>query len=330
MRALVLTGKRRVEVQERPVPSPGPGEVLLRVNACGICGSDVHGFLGEEPRRLPGLCLGHECVGELASAHPSLETGRRVAVNPLMIKDDCPTRQRGQTNLSPDKSLLGLDQVQGAFAEYTVLKAENVAPLAESVSDELACLIEPLACAVHLLSLAPPSLFARTILFGMGPLGAMALIVANRLGYRVEVAEPSAGRREMALALGATAVHDPLAVDWREGVGPVPLTIDCTGVSPARHDALRLTEPGGTVLLLGTTAVETTVDFRDVVRRELRLQASYGFTPRDFAAAKALIEAGAVPVERWLQCRPLEAGQSAFESLTKPLDDVLKVVLKPR
>jgi L-iditol 2-dehydrogenase len=247
-----------------------------------------------------------------------------------MIRDDCPTRQRGQTNLSPDKSLLGLDQVQGAFAEYTVLKAENVASLAESVSDELACLIEPLACAVHLLALAQAPLFARAMLFGMGPLGAMALIVANRLGYRVEVAEPSAGRRQMALDLGAVAVHDPLAADWRESVGLVPLSIDCTGVSPARHDAVKLTEPGGTVLLLGTTAVETTIDFRDVVRRELRLQASYGFTPRDFAASKALIEAGAVPVERWVQSRPLEEGQAAFESLVKPLDETLKVVLKPR
>ncbi len=330
MKALVLIGERRVEVQERAVPEPGPGEVLLRVNACGICGSDVHGFLGEEPRRRPGLCLGHECVGELASAHPSLPVGRRVAVNPLMIKDDCPTRQRGQTNLSPDKSLLGLDQVQGAFAEYTVLKAENVAPLAESVSDELACLIEPLACAVHLLALAQAPLFARALLFGMGPLGAMALLVATRLGYRVDVAEPSAGRRDMALALGAAAVHNPLAEGWRDGLAPLPLTIDCTGVSPARHDAIRLTEPGGTVLLLGTTAVETTLDFRDVVRRELRLQASYGFTPRDFVAAQTLIEAGAVPVERWLASRPLADGQAAFESLTSPLDSTLKVVLKPR
>ena len=329
MKALVLTAERRVELQDRPVPQPNTGQVLLKVHSCGICGSDVHGFLGEEPRRLPGLCLGHECVGELASAHPDLPVGRRVAVNPLMIADDCPTRQRGQTNLSPDKALLGLDQVQGAFAEYTVIKAENVSSLAESVSDELACLIEPLACAVHLLALADAAPFSRALLFGMGPLGAMALIVANRLGYRVEVAEPSAGRRQMATALGAVAVHDPLAAGWREGVDSVPLSIDCTGVSAARHDAIKLTEPGGTVLLLGTTAVETTVDFRDVVRRELRLQASYGFTPRDFAAAKSLIESGAVPVDQWIDTRPLDEGQAAFESLTSPLDEYLKVILRP-
>lgn len=331
MRALVLSEFGRVEIQERPVPTPDADEVLLSVDACGICGSDVHGFLGEEPRRQPGLVLGHECVGRIAGGEtPELPLGMRVAVNPLMPCGHCPACVAGRTQNCPTRRLIGLDEVQGAFADYTLVRRSNLFPLSPEVPDETACLIEPLACAVHLFALSPAPPLARTALFGGGTLGSMLLILAKRLGYGpVVVIEPNPGRREIALALGADEVVDPTSQDLAEAVGEVEITIDAVGVSAARQAAIRLTQPGGTVLLLGTNDQVSELEFRDLVRRELRLQASYGFRAADFARAKALVEAGAVDVRQWTKEYPLADGQTGFESMVPPPPDVLKVVLRP-
>ncbi|MCC7492625.1 MAG: alcohol dehydrogenase catalytic domain-containing protein [Fimbriimonadaceae bacterium] len=330
MRALVLTGLREVSLLERPAPVAGPGEVVLEIDACGICGSDLHGFLGEEPRRRPGLCLGHECVGRIASPHPTLAIGTRVAVNPFHPCRCCETCLRGQSNVCPQRYLIGLDEVPGALAEQVTVAAGNVFALDSAVPDAVACLIEPLACAVHLLRLVPLPPLARLALFGCGTLGGLTLAVARRLGYRVAVIEPSAGRRQIALALGAEVAVDPVTPGLTAALGgPVGASLDCTGVSPARQQAVGVTAPGGSVLLLGTTATETTLDFKDVVRRELRLQASYGFTADDFATAQRLAGELSAELQPWCRSLPLAAGQAAFESLLPPPEDCLKVVLRP-
>ncbi|MBI2300500.1 MAG: alcohol dehydrogenase catalytic domain-containing protein [Armatimonadetes bacterium] len=333
MQALVLTAVGRVELCDRPEPEPADGEVILAVDACGICGSDVHGFRGEEPRRQPGLVLGHECVGRVvAPGTPGLPAGTRVAVNPLAVCGVCPACRAGRPNHCPHKRLLGMDDVPGAFAERTLLPRRNLFPLADSAPDEAACLIEPLACAVHLFTLVPPLPLGSLALFGGGTLGSLILVVAKRLGYGpITVIEPSAGRRDIALALGADAAVDPAdgAVSRLAADGGVELSIDAVGAGAARDMAVELTQLGGTIILLGHNEAETRLNFRQVVRRELRLQATYGFTEADFVRAKQLIESGTVDLRRWMRTFPLTDGQAAFELCTPVPEDLLKVVLRP-
>lgn len=334
MRALVLQAFGRVGIEERPEPQAGLEEVVVAVDACGICGSDVHGFLGEEPRRQPGLVLGHECVGRLVEPVDSLPAGTRVAINPLMPCGRCRACVAGRTQNCPTRRLIGLDDVPGAFAERTVVARRNVFPVPDQVADENVCLTEPLACAVHLFSLVPGPVMARTVLFGGGTLGAMLLVVAKRLGYGpITVVEPSAGRREIALALGADEALDPrevnLAAEFRARGDEVELAIDAVGAAAARQAAVAITRPGGAVMLLGTNDLETTLEFRDIVRRELRLQASYGFCADDFARALGLVTSGAVDLRPWTRCYPLERGQEAFQAMTPAPEDAIKLILRP-
>ncbi|HEV8292458.1 MAG TPA: alcohol dehydrogenase catalytic domain-containing protein, partial [Tepidisphaeraceae bacterium] len=131
MKALVLTGKERVEMQEMPAPRPAAGEVLLRVSTAGICGSDIHGFLGHSPRRKPGLILGHEAVGlvsEFASDVRSFKAGQRVYMNPLISCGRCEACLGGKENCCANWRLLGMDRVQGAYAEFVAVPATQLRP----------------------------------------------------------------------------------------------------------------------------------------------------------------------------------------------------------
>lgn len=186
MQALVYTADRKTEMRELPAPEPRAGEVLLRVRATGICGSDVHGWMGQQAKRRPPLVLGHETVCEVIRA-PDEEThlrpGTRVAVNPLFPCRRCANCLAGRTNACMRWRLLGFNGLPGAMAEQVVAPALNCYPLADGVSDESAATIEPLACAVHLMSLAPRIETGTIAIFGAGTLGAMILRVALIAGY---------------------------------------------------------------------------------------------------------------------------------------------------
>src|SRR5437868_6700225 len=136
MKALVLVGKERVEMQEVPAPTPAAGEVLLRVSTAGICGSDIHGFLGHSPRRKPGLILGHEAVGivaELGAGVKNVRMGQRVYVNPLMSCGRCGACRARRENTCAYWSLLGMDRIHGAYAEFVAVPSIQLLPIPDEV-----------------------------------------------------------------------------------------------------------------------------------------------------------------------------------------------------
>ncbi len=324
MKALVYTAVNRVEILERPQPVPGDGEVLVQVAATGICGSDLHGFLGHHARRQPGLVLGHETVG---IARSGLLAGRRVVVNPLTACGDCRACALGTPNVCATWRLLGLDDVQGAFAEYLVVPEENVLPIPDGVPDSRAVLTEPLANAVHILGLLPAQRGLRGAILGGGTLGALIMLVALRWGMEVEaVVEPNAARAEALRRLGAPRVIDPRVESLPEGLD---FAVDAVGRSTTRQAAVRSVRKGGTVLLLGLDEGDTTLDFQDLVRREIRLQGSFAFTPDDFRDALGMIADGHVQLDSFTDILPLAEGQAAFERLANDPGDRLKILLQP-
>lgn len=345
MKALVYTEPGRVEVQQRPEPAAGAGEVLVRVAATGICGSDVHGFLGKSARRKPGLVLGHEAVGVVASV--GAETGaagaallnRRVAVNPLISCMRCEACATGRHSVCSAWRLLGLDTTAGAFADFVALPMRNVTLLPDSVSDAEAVMIEPLANAVHLLSHAPvhAGMFPTAVIFGGGTLGAAILAVARARGIRVlAVVEINPLRAKAAEELGAERVLNPKTADVpaeilkMTGGRGVDLALDAVGMEITRQGCAACVTRGGTVLLLGLDQGPTTLDFLDLVRREVRLQCSYAYSEKDFAAAFDLVARKVVNFTLWTDVLPMSDAQRAFEKLVKDPGDRLKIALTPQ
>ena len=344
MKALVYTAPGRVEIQQRPEAIAGAGEVLVRVAVTGICGSDVHGFLGKSARRKPGLVLGHESIGVVAAARP--ESGaagsalltKRVAINPLMSCMRCDACAAGRHNVCSSWRLLGLDSISGAFADFVAVPLRNVTPLPDSVSDAEAVMIEPLANAVHLVAHAPvhAGLYPTAVIYGGGTLGAATLAIARARGIRVlALVEVNPLRGKVAGELGAERVLNPKTTDVPAeilkitGGRGVDLALDAVGMETTRLGCAACVTRGGSVLLLGLDHGPTTFDFMDLIRREVRLQCSYGYSEKDFAAAVDFVARKVVNFTRWTDVLPLSEGQRAFEKLVKDPGDRLKIALTP-
>lgn len=337
MKALVYTALKTMELREVPEPTLAEGEVKVKVSATGICGSDVHGFLGHSARRLPGLILGHETMGVVAEGDAAIE-GQRVSVNPLISCGECPACRAGRQNCCPTWRLLGMDQTHGGFADYIVVPRRNVHLLPDSVSDAAAVMVEPLANAFHILSMIPKTagLLPTVAILGGGTLGACILSVAKVRGLQViALSEPNPLRAAVAEKLGATTVLDPLQTDvvaWvREATKNqgVSASIDAVGNSITRTVATSIVERGGTALFLGLDQGPTSFDFFDLIRREVRIQTSYAYSESDFAAALDFVIRGQVDFSPWTDVIGLGDGQGAFERLTQNPGDRLKVTLIP-
>lgn len=341
MKALLYSAVRTVTLVEQPDPAPGPGEVRIRTLGTGICGSDVHGFLGLQPRRQPGLVLGHETVGVVDALGDGVDpalAGRRVAVNPLVSCQRCPNCLKGRHSVCDSWHLIGLDRVPGAMAERFLIPARNVFPIPDRVADAAAVMVEPLANAVHLLGHAPEhaGAFPTIAILGGGTLGAATLAVARARGWNVVAAvEPNPGRAAAMRALGAPTTLDPRDGDTvarlralTDGRGP-EIVADCVGRAATRRTAADAVARGGTVLLLGLDEGPTELDFIDLVRREVRLQCSYTYRASDFADALAMVVSGAVDFAPWTDTMPLADGQRAFDRLVTDPGDRLKIVLTP-
>ncbi|MCW8132852.1 MAG: alcohol dehydrogenase catalytic domain-containing protein [Planctomycetota bacterium] len=341
MKALVMTAFHRVEVLERDYPKPEAGEVVVKVGATGICGSDMHGFHGRSPRRQPGLVLGHETHGAVAElgagVDPALK-GKRVSVNPLVSCGSCEMCRQGRHNVCLNWYLIGMDQVPGGMAEAFKVPAKNLIPLPDHVDEGEAVMIEPIANAVHLLSHAPAyhGMYPTAAIWGGGTLGVAILCVCKARGVRVlAMIEPNPRRAAVAKQLGAEHVLDPKSQDVvaeirkLTGGRGVDIGLEAVGIPVTRQQTAASLVKGGTALLLGLDAPETTFDMTEAVRRELRFQCSYGFNMHDYHEAFNLVAGGTVKLKPWIDVVPLAEGQAAFDRLSKDPGDRVKIALKP-
>lgn len=335
MKALVYTSISHVDILERPKPVPGPDDVLVKIALTGICGSDLHGFLGHHAKRQPGLILGHETVGVVEKG-PGELVGKRVVINPLLTCGKCRNCRGGRENACQTWRLLGFDQTQGAFAEYVAVPIKNAVPIPDHVPFAQAVLVEPLANAIHLLSMVPDSagFGASGVILGGGTLGTLIAIVAKARGFNVvAVSEPNPLRADALKELGFSRIVSPLATDLRQeilkftdGEG-VAFAVDAVGIENTRKSSVEILRKGGTSLLLGLDHGPTTLDYQDIVRREIRLQGSFAFTSNDFADALHFIASGGVEIGNFMDVLPLEDGQQGFDRLAKDPGNRLKIAL---
>src|SRR4051795_8553591 len=209
MRAIVWQGPERMAIEQRPEPAdPGDGELILRPEAVGICGSEIEGYLGRMGNRTPPLVMGHEFAGVVVAAGAGAEEleGARVTVNPLSGCGECTLCRAGHSNLCADRVLVGV-HVPGAFADFVKVRATDARVLPDGVSARIGALMEPLANGVHAVRLAPPGA-ERVVVIGAGTIGLVTLQAALLEGLpEVGVVEPQEIRRARALSLGASATE---------------------------------------------------------------------------------------------------------------------------
>jgi L-iditol 2-dehydrogenase len=319
VRAAVYQPGGAVVLEERDVPAPGPGEVLVAMRACGICGSDLMGWYVEP--RAP-LVLGHEPVGEVVAAGEAVEAplpkvGARVFVHHHVPCGECELCRRGRDTLCETFRATRIHP--GGFSERILVPAENAARdllvVPESVSDAAATLIEPLACCVRGLRRAKVGRETRLLVIGGGQMGLLTALGGLAAGARVAVAEPLAARRDLATSLGARGIEpEPEAAASTLGGRPTVVML-ATGAAAAWELALSAADKGAVVQLFAPSGPgeSRAFDVDDVFFRELEIQASYSAGPHDTRFALQLIAGGAVPAERLVTHRfPLERTEEAL------------------
>ena len=324
----------RLEAVVEPVP--GPGEVLLRVEAVGICGSELSGYLGENSLRRPPLVMGHEFVGTVAALGPGarMAPGARVVVNPLLPCGACGPCRSGAVHLCRERRIVGAAR-PGAFAEAVAVPESACHPVPDDLPAPVAALAEPLACAVRAAGRAEVGPGETLVILGAGAIGLLTLAVARRAGpARVLVADVQAARRGTAAAWGAADVLDGAgdvaaavrAATRGEGADAV---VDAAGVTATRRASVRALRPGGKAVFIGLHEADSPLPCNELVRSEVTVTGSFCYSPDDFAAACGLLREGLLRPGPWIEERPLAAGPAAFDELLRGAVPASKVVLRP-
>ncbi len=328
MKALVYTGVGALEYRDVDQPQATEGHSLIKVEAVGICGSDMHAYHGADPRRQPPLILGHEACG---IAHSGRYEGQRVTVNPMTTCGTCRYCIEGRDNICPDRKLLSIPPNEGAFAEYLVIPDANLVAVPEGIDPGHAALTEPLACGWHAIRLGAerltqPLSTARVVVIGGGAIGVGAALCALDHGAKdIWIAEPSASRRDTAAKAGPFRTYDP-----GEG-GPeessADLVIDAYGSAASRADSTVLAAPGAVIAHIGLAGGDAGLDTRKMTLQEITFIGTYTYTMADFHATAHAIFAGRMGDFSWIEKRPLADGAQAFTDLDAAQVGAAKIVL---
>lgn len=333
MKALVYTQPGAVQVQDLPLPVPSAGEVLLRIEAVGICGSDMHAWHGYDPRRKPGLVLGHEFVGRVeTSAAVGYEAGVRFTGNPLITCGRCDYCVQGRNNLCANRTMVGMTR-PGAFAEFMSLPAASLIEMPQDMPSVAAALTEPAATAWHALNLSMRALQrplheCRVLVVGGGAIGMLSALLLRHLGVtRVALSEPNPLRRAAVARHAGCEAVDPRAEALPDSA--FEFVLDAVGSAVTRKQALAAVKPGGVLMHVGLQDWASEIDMRKLTLAEITLLGTYTYTTADLRATVAALAWGEFGDLSWVEERPLLDGQQAFLDLDAGRCAAAKIVLRP-
>jgi L-iditol 2-dehydrogenase len=322
MKALVYTGVAALELRDMPDPVAGPGEALVRIKSSGICGSDMHAFLGHDERRPAPLVLGHEAAG-------LLDDGRRVTINPLVSCGTCRDCKSGRTNICAKRQIISLPPRQGAFAQAVVMPQGNLVTVPDGVSMDHAALAEPLACGWHAVRLSVTALGGnlapmRCVVIGGGAIGVGAALALRAQGaVDVTVVEPNALRREFLAGVEGFGVLEAAPETGAD------LVIDAVGYAATRATACALVRPGGVIAHIGLGEGTGGLDVRRMTLQEITFIGTYTYTAQDFRDTAAAIFDGRFGALNWIEKRPLADGLQAFQDIRAGRVAAPKIILVP-
>ncbi len=333
MKALVYTQPGEMQLLERPMPEAASGEVVLKIEAVGICGSDMHAWHGHDPRRQPGLVLGHEFVGSIvASQAPAFDVGTRWTGNPLIVCGRCEYCVQGRNNLCANRTMVGMTR-PGAYAEYMSIPAASLIAMPQDMPALVAALTEPAATAWHAINLsmrvlARPLHECRVLVIGGGAIGMLAGLLLQRLGVVQLVMTELNELRRAAIArhVGCEAIdprHSPLADAAFDYV------IDAVGAKATRQQAFAAVKPGGAIMHIGLQDWASEIDMRKLTLAEITLQGTYTYTTADLIATVGALHRGSFGDLAWVEARRLSDGAQAFCDLDQGRSAAAKIVLQP-
>lgn len=343
MKALLLTAAKQLELTDVPLPDILDDEVLIRVAACGICGSDVHGYDGSTGRRIPPLVMGHEAAGvieQVGQGVRDFRVGERVTFDSTVYCGQCDFCQAGKVNLCDNRQVLGVScgdyRRHGAFAEYVTVPARIVYRLPDSLPMEHAALIEAVSVAVHAVNRSEVAAGDTAVVVGAGMIGLLTIQALRAAGAgQVVATDLDDTRLELAKQLGASVTvnsqqQDPVEVvqELTSGRGAAA-AFEAVGATEPIAAAIHCVAKGGSVTLIGNVSPQVELPLQAVVTRELTLYGSCA-SQGDYPRCIELMASGAINVAPLLTAQaPLEDGPRWFERLYAREPGLMKVVLNP-
>jgi len=343
MKALLLSAYKQLDIVDMPMPQPGEDEILIRIEACGICGSDVHGYDGSTGRRLPPIVMGHEAAGIVESAGSAVtgfRPGDRVTFDSTVYCGKCFYCLRGQVNLCDHREVIGVSapafRRMGAFAEFVAVPARIAYTLPDNLPSAHAALIEAVSVAVHAVSLTPIALDDTVVVVGAGTIGLLTLQAVLQAGAgKCIVLDVDDTRLQLARGLGATLTFNSRNKDvitqileLTNGRG-ADAALECVGTTIPVKLAVDSVRKGGAVTLVGNVAPTIELGLQSVVTRQIRLQGSCA-SCGEYPACISLMSRGAIQVAPLISAvAPLDDGASWFRRLYEREPGLLKVVLEP-
>ena len=327
MKALIYDGPEKMALRDAADAVAGPGQQLIKVMAVGICGSDMHAYLGHDSRRPAPLILGHEAAGVIVGGP---RDGERVTINPLVTCGECAACTAGKDNLCPQRMIISMPPREGAFAQFVAMRDENLVTMPDHVSFDQASLAEPIACGWHTVRLARETLqgTAKTALvIGGGAIGLGAALSLKAQGIAdVTIVEPNPLRRE---TLNNKCNQNAISPDDLGTDAMFDLVIDGVGYAATRKTASAHARPGGVIGHIGLGEDEGGLDVRRMTLQEITFIGTYTYTAQDFRdTAQAIFDGKLGPLD-WFEARPLSEGPAAFSDIRAGRTSAPKIILHP-
>ncbi|MCY3767764.1 MAG: alcohol dehydrogenase catalytic domain-containing protein [Gammaproteobacteria bacterium] len=328
MKALVYTASQEMIFREEPAPEPVTGDALVSIESVGICGSDMHAYLGHDPRRVPPLILGHEAVGTVLQGN---SPGERVVLNPLITCGTCHACLGGRQNLCDKRDLIGMYR-PGAFAQQITIPERNLIRVPDDMDPNKAALTEPGATALHGILLAEnaaarPVSESRALVIGAGSVGLLTALILMDKGVRqVDLAETNPLRRKTVNTHTDCHTFDP--VEAAPGENKYDLVFDAVGGAVTRQVSVKCAKPGAVIVHTGLMDNHGTLDVRRMTLQEITFIGCYTYTPVDLRITLETLHSGALGSLDWIELRPLEEGAGAFHAIHHGHCAAPKVVLQ--
>ncbi|MCL2578628.1 MAG: alcohol dehydrogenase catalytic domain-containing protein [Oscillospiraceae bacterium] len=337
MKALVFTKPQVLELRDAPAPVPAHGEALLKVLACAICGSDVHGWLGTNGRRTAPVVMGHELTAKVEALGDgctgNLKVGDVVAIQPLIPCFDCAYCKKGMTNICPNRKVLGVLDTGGAMQDYITMPEKHCFVLPAGMSYKTGALAEPFAVSYCAVKKAGDLRGKNVLIVGGGVIGLLALMAAKLQNpKKIALSDMSEPRLEIAKKLGAQATINPGTGDFDEQITEVfggemaDVTIEAVGIATTVNQALRATAPGGTSVWIGNNIKTIDVNMQDIVTREITVKGTYMFAHEAFG--EVIEQFARLDVSALIDSEvPLENAPEMFKALFENPDKYLKCII---
>jgi L-iditol 2-dehydrogenase len=337
MKQVELHAPEDIRLQEAPVPSPGPDEVLIKIACVGICGSDLHAYHNRHPFIELPVVPGHEFCGTVAEVGPNVTEfapGQRVTVEPSLVCGKCYNCLHGRYNICEQLKVIGC-QSAGAMAEYLAVPATKVLALPDDVSFDQAALAEPLAVGVHAVRVGGVQAGTKVLVLGAGTIGLMTLQAANAMGATpVMVTDTRRERLDLAMQLGADEIIDPTRTNLEQrseelfGHPGPDVIIECVGSAATIKDAIAVARKGTRIVVAGVFEEEVPVPLGLVQDRELEIVGTLMYAGDDFQTAIDLLAQGQARATPLITHRfPLDRAAEAFKAADSR-DKVLKVLIE--